>query len=557
MMKNPKCKFRDWPAKFEAEHGRKLKVLHVGNIASNGYLNAKFLSHAGIDCTVICYDYYHFMSTPEWEEAEICGEWGDDYAPNLGALDLNGYVRPDFFIQGPFELVHKRLSGTDRQRKLAQFKLKLIVRFQHLLFGQSTRSRLLRSVRKFVKFIFNFDKFAKRLWSYIERYIIEVSFVEARVVTLIIRRILRSKRLLPKVNYHDFYFILFSRLRRRKYFLIAQKYDVVSSQLKRFVQLFGEYFPDRPDKLTENDIFLFSPAVEKWREIFDEFDIIQCYSTDPIWPMLAGVKKYVAFEHGTLRTFTMEDNSLHRLVSLAYRQSSCSFITNGDCLDYAKKLNIQNYRAMIHPVDVDLHEQDHTQEVAAIRKALNADVILFCPIRHDWSIKGTEIHIKALPLLKVALGCKRLVIIFTEWGEQVEQSKAMIEKLGCTENVVWERPMPRLKMIRYMKAADATLDQMALPHFGSTAPQSLAAGVPVIMSYKPESTYWIVKEPAPILPAFEPEDVVKQVTKALSQDWLSAFKQKAKAWTHAHHHPSRIIDEHLAVYKNIMEEKNG
>ena len=117
--------------------------------------------------------------------------------------------------------------------------------------------------------------------------------------------------------------------------------------------------------------------------------------------------------------------------------------------------------------------------------------------------------------------------------------------------------MPRLKMILYMKAADAVLDQMALPHFGGTALQSLAAGVPVIMSYEPKSTDWIVEEPAPILPAFNPQDVTKQVLKALDKVWLFSFKARAKKWVHEYHHPHRIVTEHIAVYRKILEEKNG
>ncbi|MBI3180432.1 MAG: hypothetical protein HYZ27_12270, partial [Deltaproteobacteria bacterium] len=48
-----------------------MKVLHVGNIANNAYNNAKFLRRAGIDASVLVYDYTHVMGQPEWEDAEF------------------------------------------------------------------------------------------------------------------------------------------------------------------------------------------------------------------------------------------------------------------------------------------------------------------------------------------------------------------------------------------------------------------------------------------------------------------------------------------------------
>ena len=54
-------KYEHWLHAFEASHGRKLRVLHIGNIANNGYLVAKLLRRAGIEADVLSYDYYHVM----------------------------------------------------------------------------------------------------------------------------------------------------------------------------------------------------------------------------------------------------------------------------------------------------------------------------------------------------------------------------------------------------------------------------------------------------------------------------------------------------------------
>ena len=58
-----------WIAAFEERNGRRPRVLHIGNIANNAYLNASILNVVGIDCDVLCYDCYHVMACPEWESA--------------------------------------------------------------------------------------------------------------------------------------------------------------------------------------------------------------------------------------------------------------------------------------------------------------------------------------------------------------------------------------------------------------------------------------------------------------------------------------------------------
>lgn len=50
-----------WLEAFRARHGRAPRILHIGNIANNAYNNAKILNEVGLDCDVICYDYYHIM----------------------------------------------------------------------------------------------------------------------------------------------------------------------------------------------------------------------------------------------------------------------------------------------------------------------------------------------------------------------------------------------------------------------------------------------------------------------------------------------------------------
>jgi glycosyltransferase involved in cell wall biosynthesis len=73
-----------------------LRVLHVGNIANNAYVNAKLLRRAGVEADALC-DEWHIFCQPEWEEADLHGvfEAEEQLAPHAAAV---GWTRPDWVL---------------------------------------------------------------------------------------------------------------------------------------------------------------------------------------------------------------------------------------------------------------------------------------------------------------------------------------------------------------------------------------------------------------------------------------------------------------------------
>jgi glycosyltransferase involved in cell wall biosynthesis len=503
-----------WIKEFERRHGRPLRVLHIGNIANNAYLNAVFLQRAGIECHVLCYDYYDLMATPEWESAPT-PEWKT--------------ARPVWFVQGPqrgcLPYLHALLDDRTFALRLHALRMRalkwMLGHDNTRTMGVLTKSHV-RRMRWRIAYAWSWS------WS-LTRWAFRRA---ARAVGLHIAE--------PPLG--------------------GTGASASSGPFERhrmeLMQRFRELFPDRIDKLERTDFVLWGDA-ERWAELLDRYDVVQAYATDPILPMLAKTRPYVAYEHGTLRDFTLDDNPIHRLNALAYREADHVFITNGDCLAYARRLGIERFSPMVHPVDVDQHEQDFSAEVAAIRERVDADVLLFSPLRHDWAVKGTDLHIRALPDIAERRAPARVVLMLCEWGAEVDASRRLATSLGVDRHIVWLPPLNRRQLIAHMKAADVVLDQMTLPHFGATAPQALAAGTPVVMSYRPESTEWIVPEPAPILPAFDPAGVVEAVELALDAGWRREWQPRAKAWMHRHHHPRQVVVEHCRVYRRLLGDTVG
>jgi len=620
-----------WLKEFHDKNGRSLRVLHVGNIANNAYLNVKFLRSVGVVAHVVSHDYQHVMGTPEWEEVELLHDYGDDFFPVFSKHDLRGYRRPEWFISGPLaictsqvevlrgrapskfvraiQFVSKRLPNMAMRLfgARAGYAVNLLITSPRLLvhkawslltfsFNKLFRSRagyaanflttgprlLLRMIWRAFRFLFKvLWTCVKVLWTCVKvlwtcvGYAVKLLVTNTRRLIFNIWSVLRSRygaqnRVLNliskrvrriKLSCWNVFKLVTKHARRiiesgSKLFGDASregKFDldfaIISRQL---ITLFKQVFPTRSDQLTDGDIAPHLFIINHFHRMFGHYDIVQCYATEPLYALLSGKRPYVAFEHGTLRHFTTEDNPLHRMTALSYRQADHTFITNGDCLAYAQNLGIKNYSAIVHPVDVDQHRQDFSDEARHIREELNADVLIFCPVRHDYLIKGTDRAVEALPLIKQRTR-KRVVMVMCAWGTQLEESRARIEKLGCTDNVVWRNVMSRITMIKYIHAADVVFDQFVLPVFGSTAPQAIAAGRPVLASYVASETAWLIPEPAPIVSVFTPEEIADRTIECLDPEWLRDYQLRARHWIDTYHSPSNVVQEHLRVYRDILE----
>ena len=104
---------KQWLDDFRAKHGRPPRLLHIGNIANNAYNNGKLLNQAGCDCNVLCYDYYHVMGCPEWQDADFEGE----VAPILSRLDARrseGLPAAEVVRARPPAILHPLPAGQAR-----------------------------------------------------------------------------------------------------------------------------------------------------------------------------------------------------------------------------------------------------------------------------------------------------------------------------------------------------------------------------------------------------------------------------------------------------------
>ncbi len=92
---------QDFLKRFRRACNRPLRVLHIGNAANNAYVSASIQRGWGIDADVLAMDDYSAMASPEWQDVGFRGAVANEDRPDWKSIDLHGFKRPAWFVQGP------------------------------------------------------------------------------------------------------------------------------------------------------------------------------------------------------------------------------------------------------------------------------------------------------------------------------------------------------------------------------------------------------------------------------------------------------------------------
>lgn len=439
-----------------------MRVLHVGNIAQNAYLNAKLLRRAGVEADALC-DEWHIFCQPEWEDAELEGEF-EPQEQLAGHAAKSGWEQPDWVLR-------------------------------------------------------------LRTW---EPDWPSEPWLKERLLVL---------RDLPGL------------LRRRQH--LGDRYASLRPVLGHGLGVLdlarGSVWKRRLER-----------QVGPLRELFSRYDVVQLYGVHPaLIPLGLPSVPYVAFEHGTMREVPFENSWRGRLLSLGYRMSAKTIITNADVVEQARRLGLEreDYVFIPHPLD----ETKYTSGPSKLRGELEAqgvDFVLLCPARHDWHVKGTDRLIQAFARLVRAERPNAVLLLF-DWGQEVDRSKALVRELGIERNVRWSQPLPKLRLIDAYRAADVVLDQFLIGTFGAVAPEAMACARPVVMAFDPALHRWCFSEQPPIVDARTSEQIHAQLSRLAGDgEARAALGAAGRSWVERHHGWRVAVERQLAIYEEVVKDRS-
>lgn len=585
--------YKTWLYEFQKKKGRPLRVLHVGNIANNAYLNAKLQRKYGIHADVLNNDYKHIMGCPEWEDAEFVDSWGDDFDPDFNKACKTGFKKPSWFYTGTREQAIQKIINNYKIEKeflkdknLSKSNLILEEKNQDdnfVIVGTTKTSKnflffkklywyrkelLIITLKKFHLYkylvqIMHLNRNLKKINSKLERYktynrIIRFSkkfLIKFKLIKKIIRKII----LLIQI-------IIFEI---RKIIIFPRKISFIKT-LSEIVISYYKYLFRYPKLNREINLFSliksligFYQAALLYSQLNEIYDVIQAYAIEPIYFSLIKHKTpLIAFEHGTIRQIPFNFNLLGILTARAYKKAQFCFITNADNIVAAKKLKLNSFGFIPHPIN-----EEHTQNEdfiknnkAKLHSKYSCDEIIFHPSRHDWGldndksmIKGNDIFFEGFATYLKEVN-KKSICITTEWGISVDSTKKLIKDLNIEDRVIWTNPLPNIEFIKLLSLTDIVADQFYLGAFGSLTPKALMLGIPVLLYLDKDKHNWALEEMPPVLNTSSSDNVFKALKDLyINPELRKSISKHSKEWYHKYHSNKKIFDIFYSIYSRYLK----
>lgn len=520
---------REWLAEFEAQRGRPLRVLHIGNIANNAYNNAKIQRQRGIEADVSSHDYFHVMACPEWEDAEFEGDVVDAFFPDWWNVDTNGFRRPTWFAQGNARTCQRYFAARRREGLRAKLLGKMLT-VERWLWCRSTPTARVVGYRG---------------------GLMKAPRIAGRGLRSVLRVVLGLGELLRGRG-------LSTATTRAMPVRLATRVHPGAVDSTELGNRFRELFPGR-SPLGVNDLRGYREQARGWRDVVRGYDVVQGYALDAIVPVLSAAERWTAYEHGTLRDIPFEDSPSGRICALAYRTAPVVFVTNSDVVPSARRLGLTDEQLVFLPHAVD---SDRLFRFAAAHEQLRPrgddPVTFFSPTRHDWLdrdpswTKGNDHLIRAFARLRDAGVEARLVLV--EWGRHLVASRALIDELKLTEHVSWVDSMSKRALWTEYMRAHAVADQFTLRAIGGVAFEAMALGCRVLTAVDERETAAFFGA-VPELLVCNDEDEIAAALRLVADDPLdrAGLGAAARAWFERYHSADRIVDIQLAAYSRVLD----
>jgi len=262
--------------------------------------------------------------------------------------------------------------------------------------------------------------------------------------------------------------------------------------------------------------------------------------------------RVVGLEHGTVR-WIADGGPEHRLRQAAYREllarAKHLWVTNLDprTLEIAEDLVPGRWSAIPHPYVTDprVPFSDSPERRAALLRASDSSALILLPASQNWRAHHDKGSIKAIEaFIELRHQGADVGLVAVEWGLQLAESKALLERAGVAEHVAWVPPMARFALQRMMANVDVVWDQFGLEAFGGLACRVLEQGTPLVSRGLASIGERLIGSPVPWKHAASVDDIVRQ-TRGLLDDMHSRGRDLVITQTRARYR-SWLVDRHSA-----------
>lgn len=186
---------------------------------------------------------------------------------------------------------------------------------------------------------------------------------------------------------------------------------------------------------------------------------------------------------------------------------------------------------MPNPVDTELFYPKPFMHKGKRKRVLIAS-------NSDWNIKGTDLVIRALSMIKDAVD-----VSLISYGKDFKRTLALAYSLGLVLNVLPKVPHERLN--EYYWSADVVIDQFRAGAIGMITLEAIACGRPAVTYISSEHPEY---RDFPLKDVRMEEDVANAISRADAKLW-----QKEYAYMEKKHKPEIVVQKLLRTYSYAVK----
>jgi len=271
-----------------------------------------------------------------------------------------------------------------------------------------------------------------------------------------------------------------------------------------------------------------------------EYDLVVAHQPSSIYAMMSGVP-YIPFDAGFIR-YIVGTSLKQRLALRSYRLAPFVMYTNPDTYRIFGSISLQN-KACFCPFAIDTDKYSPGTGAPS-----DIPTFIFSPSRQIWREKGNDAIIKAFDIYQKKFNSEAEIHL-CKWGEDLMLSIDLLQKLG-TKNVVWHETMTQPQLVSMYRKCDVVLDQFVLGSYGTTAPEAMSCGRPVMMFLNEELNTMAFGEMPPVVNAKSPDEIVKALSSVGKKELLE-LGQRSRSWVLRKHSLEAVAKVNLNAYQRL------
>jgi glycosyltransferase involved in cell wall biosynthesis len=265
-------------------------------------------------------------------------------------------------------------------------------------------------------------------------------------------------------------------------------------------------------------------------------------------------KPYVIYDAGWIRYLHRYDFRSYRLARIGYRNAAKILFTNVDTYSMFVNAGYPPTQMLYTPFAIDMDLYRPSNPLATF----DGSPLFFSPSRQDWPEKGNDMLLYAFQ--RYLKRQPHALLLLSEWGQSdvlssrnyLDMTKDLVKQLGIEDSVKWLPVMPKQRLVELYNTADVVFDQYVFGALGTTSPEAMSCGKPVVAHVDPLLwTRWHGSAP-PVAEARTAEEIYRQMVTLEDPRIREDYGRTGRTWIAENCEMKLVARQQLGICEELI-----